>query len=224
MTQFTPIRGKKIRVTELDECGNISASSQQIVTDGFITLSLTPNVEEGTAIQVRNASGAMCVNEQGNPSFTNFGVEIEFCGVNPQMLAMVSNAEEYETISKVTGITVPEGEMTGRFALELWTGLAGGGCSDDGEASGYLLLPLVTAGSLGDLSVGGEDAITFTMTNSTTKGNNAWGTGPYKVVKDSEDEVSVLPTALDPLDHLLLTHTTVTPPANTTTPGTVPTP
>lgn len=225
MTKFTPIRGKKIRVTELDDCGAVLPTSRFIVTDGFITVTLTPNVEEGTTIQTRLASGAMCINEEGNPSFSNFGVELEFCGVDPELLTMVTNAQEYETLSEVTGFTVPEGEMTGRFALELWTGLAGAACGAGGtETSGYLLLPLVSSGSLGDITVGGEDSITFSMTNSKTKGGNAWGTGPYEVVLDGDEDPAVLPTALDPYDHLLLTLTEVAPPAVTSGATVVPVP
>ena len=218
MTTFTPIRGKKIRVTELDECGKILATSKYLVTDGFVTVTLTPNVEDGTSIQVRKASGAMCVNEQGNPSFSNFGVELEFCGVNSELLPMVSNAEEYET----TGFTVPEGEMTGRFALELWTGIAGVACGSTGEASGYLLLPLVASGTLGDVTVSGEDAITFSLTNAYTKGGNTWGKGRFKVVAGSGGSADVLPTALDSLDHLLMTYTEVAPPADTISATVVP--
>lgn len=220
---LTPIRGKRIRVTELDECGAIIASSRQAVTEGFVTVTLSAEVEDGTEIVVRNANGAICVNELGNPSFKNFGLEIEFCEVNPAILAMVTNGEEYENYAgDIAGFTVPEGEISGKFALELWTGVAGVACGDDGaEASGYLLLPLVAAGTLGDLEVGGEDAITFSLANSTTKGGNTWGVGPYDVMLDGGDPEAdppvagapaPLPTALDSMDHLLMVETFVAPP------------
>lgn len=232
---FAPILGKRIRVTELDECGALQPTSRQVVTDGFVTVTITANVEEGTEILVRNASGAICINEKAADSLKNLGVEMTLCGVNPSLLAMVTNAEEYENATgDVAGFTVPEGEITGKFALELWTGLSGQACGDGGtEASGYLLLPLVNAGTLGDLEIGGEDAINFSLANSTTKGGNAWGVGPYNVALDRGDPdadpdpippaPAPLPTALDPFDHLLLMLTEVAPPPSACEPAVVPT-
>lgn len=222
---ITPIRGKRIRITQLDDCGRLTPSSLQIVSSGFVTVSLSPKVEDGTDIQVRNANGALCINERGNPSFTGFDVEIEFCEVNPSLITMVTNAEDYEDYEgDIAGFTVPEGEITGMFALELWTGIAGVACGNSGdEASGYMLLPMIAAGTLGDLEIGGEDAITFTLSNASTRGGNTWGVGPYDVL-DDDGTPSPLPTALDPLDHFLMIETFVTPPADTTTPAPVPTP
>lgn len=223
---FTPIRGKRIRVTQLDECGAILPTSQQIVSEGFVTVSLSPQVEDGTEIQVRNANGALCVNERGNPTFTGFEVEIEFCDVDPSLISFVTNSEDYEDYAgDIAGFTVPEGEITGKFALELWTGIAGVACGDDGaEASGYMLLPLVNAGTLGDLEIGGEDAITFSLANSTTKGGNTWGVGPYDVLLDDTEEPAPLPEPLDEKDHLLMVETFVAPPAPTDSPEVVPEP
>lgn len=225
---FTPIRGKRIRVTQLDDCGAIIPTSQQIVTEGFVTVSLSPQVEDGTEITLRNASGAICISERGNPTFTGFDVEITFCDVNPSLLSFVTNAEDYEDYSgDIAGFTVPEGEITGKFALELWTGIAGVACGDDGaEASGYMLLPLINAGTLADMEIGGEDAITFGLTSASTRGGNTWGVGPYNVLLDAEEESAPapLPTALDPLDHLLMVETFVAPPPSADEPSMVPTP
>lgn len=214
-TIFTPILGKRLRVTELSDCGALMSTSRKIVTDGFVTINLTAETEDGTEIIVRNAGGAICINEKAADSFKRFTVEMEFCGVNPSLLAMVTNAEEYENAAQdIAGITVAEGEITGRFALELWTGLAGQGCGDNGEsASGYLLLPQVQSGILGDIEVGGEDAITFSLSGAYTVGGNSWGTGPYDVALDGDGDPGKLPTALDAFDHLLLLLSNVAPPA-----------
>ena len=216
---FIPILGKRIRVTKLDKCGRVPASATAdawLATDGFISVTLSSEVEEGTEIITRKADGSLCVNEKSSDSFKRFTLEMEFCGVNPSLLGMVSNAEPYvDAATEVAGITVAEGTLEKAFSFELWTGLSGASCGAGAdEASGYLLLPFVQAGVLGDIAVDGENAVTFSITGAYTKGGNGWGVGPYDVVLDnaSTPVAGKLPTALDPLDHLLLTDTGVAPP------------
>lgn len=213
MSCFIPVLGKRIRVTPLDNCGTVPVSGEQVSTNGFITLTLTSEVEDGTEIITKKADGSLCVNEMTDASFKRFTVEIEFCGVDTDLLAAVTNADQYpDAGGDSIGIVVPEGTIDKRFALELWTGLSGAACAaGEEEASGYLLLPFVAAGVLGDITVDGENAVTFSMTGAFTKGGNGWGVGPYDVVMDAGTP-GALPTALDPLDHLLLIETGVAPP------------
>lgn len=218
---FVPLLGKRIRVTELDSCGALLVGGTMLATDGFTTLTLSAEVEEGTEIIVRKASGALCVNEKMADSFKRFTVEIEFCGVNPSLLALVTNAEEYADGDDVIGFTIAEGEIAKWFALELWTGLSGVVCAPGTEeASGYILLPFVVAGVLGDVEVTGEDAITFSMTGAGTKGGNQWLVGPYDVYGGATP--GPLPEPLDPFDHFLMIETDVAPPPEACDPAPVP--
>lgn len=215
---FTPVLGKRIRATALDECGNVPASGTEnslAVTDGFISVTLSSEVEDGSEIITRKADGSLCVNEMTAPSFKRFTMEIEFCDVDPGLLSLVTNGAVYlDHAGDSAGIVVPEGTIDSKFSFELWTGLSGAACPTGvDEASGYLLLPFVNAGVLGDVEINGEDSITFSMTGAFTKGGNAWGVGPYNVVLDGGAD-ALLPTALDPLDHLLLMETGVSPPAS----------
>lgn len=214
---FIPIFGRRIRVTRLDDCGNVPSAGTPdafVATDGFVSITLTSEIEEGNEILRRKADGTFCVNELGDPFFKRFTVEMSFCDVNPDLLAIMTNAEAYEDYDlEAAGIVVPEGSISKRFALELWTGLSNEACSGTETAGGYLLLPFVAAGVLGDLEINGEDAIDFSMTGAFTKGGNNWGVGPYDVLLDGVTP-SPLPSALDPLDHLLLVRTGVAPPAS----------
>jgi len=186
---FTPLLGKRIRVVALDSCGNVPGAAtpdSMVVTDGFISISLSSEVEDGAEIVTRKASGALCVNERQANSFKRFTVEMEFCGVDPGLLSLTTNAEVYENYaSEAAGIVVPEGAIDKKFALELWTGIAGGECEPGDEASGYVLLPFVNAGVLGDLTVDGENAVSFSMTGAYTKGGNSWGVGPFEVLNNA---------------------------------------
>lgn len=214
---YIPVLGKRIRVTALDNCGTPPAAAavdSVVSTDGFISVTLTSETEDGTEIITKKASGALCVNEKQADSFKRFTVEIEFCGVDPALLALVTNAEPYlDYNDEVAGFTVGEGEINKKFALELWTGLSGQACAEGAEdASGYILLPYLNAGVLGDITIDGENAVTFSVTGAYTKGGNNWGVGPYEVVMDDTDAAAPLPLALDPYDHLLMIDTALAPP------------
>lgn len=206
---FDPIYGKMLRVSELNSCGvAIPDTGQQVTTDGFVSVSITAETEDGAEIIVRKANGAICINEKQANSFKRLTLEIHFCGVNPSLLALVSNANPYvgSTAEEILGFTLPEGELNKWFSFELWTGITGAACEPGAtEQSGYMLLPFVNAGTLGDLEITGEDAIDFSVTGAYTKGGNGWGVGLYNDVYSSGAAApSALPTPLDPFDHFLL--------------------
>lgn len=227
---YTPVLGKRIRVTPLDTCGRFDKTQHHpVATSGFVSVKLAAEVEDGTEITVRKADGSLCVNEKQSNTFKYFTLELEFCGVNPSVLDIVTNATKYlDHAGDTAGFKVAYGKIEKKFALELWTGLSGQACAAGAEdASGYLLLPFITAGTIGDIEVTGEDAITFSMTGAVTKSGNGWGTGPYDVVKKPKQggggfENAKLPTALDPLDHLLMIDTALAPPPDSDQPVTGP--
>lgn len=209
---FKPIYGKRLRAAQVGPNGQplTGSAGMNVVTDGFITLSISAEVEDGTEVLVRNASGNLCINEKAAPSLKYLGVEMEFCGVNPSLLAIMTNAEEYtNSAGDVIGFTVPEGALEKYFSLELFTGLSGH-TDEQGElSSGYFLMPFLQAGVLSEISVDGENAVTFSMSGAMTKGGNGWGFGPFPI----QGEGVGLPTALDPLDHLLIMLTQAQVPA-----------
>lgn len=216
---YRPVLGKRIRVTRLDTCGNAPASGTacaEVTTNGFISVKLSPQVESGSEIITKKADGSLCVNTKVNDNFKRFNVEIEFCGVDPDLLEIVTLSRKYNDYSaNAVGIAMGSSQASGRFALELWTGLDGQACPTGGvtEVSGYLLLPYVTEGILSDINVDSQNAISFTLTGAYTLDGNNWGTGPYNVMKNASNVDSRLPTAADPKDHLIMFMTGTTPPA-----------
>lgn len=214
MTTFAPILGRRIRVTALTAAGKLPETGDEavVITNGYITLTLSSEVEDGTEIVQRRADGSLCVNERMASSFKRFNVEAEFCGVDPALLSVLTNAEIYEGYtSDPIGFVVPEGTLTKTFALEQWTGLSGS--LANGDANGYFLLPLVQSGVLGDITTDGENAVTFSLTGAYTVGGNEWADGPFNVL-DNAGTPAKLPTPLDPLDHFLLIETDLAAPPN----------
>lgn len=218
--KLTTVRGKRFRVTKLDECGRVTSQSTFVVDDGFVSVSISAETEDGAEVLSKKFTGEMCVNERGNDTLKYLTLEAEFCGVHPDVLESLANVKPYQDYKGDTaGFTVAEGTLANTFALEIWTGLTGQACgaNENEVASGYFLLPFVVGGALSGVEWSNEDPVTFSMEGARTKGGNSWATGPYKVMHNSGTPAK-LPEALDPLDHLLVVETTVRPPEFTTAP------
>jgi len=214
MSSFNLLRGKAMRATRLNGCGIPVLGPDSVITsEGFISVALTANNTTGDAIVVTNANGKDCVNDTPTPKFNNYGAEIAFCGVNPELFTMLTgqplvldaddNPVGFRQNSKI------DVDLVG-FALELWTGTAGDACNDTGDTPyGYILLPFLKGGALGDFTVENA-AINFTLTGATTKDGSGWGVGPYDVTMDGTGEAPLA----DPIDndHLHLEIVTVPPP------------
>lgn len=216
-TCFKIVRGKRARITRLDECGNppdYGTPNSAVVTDGFISVGLTSVVETGDEITQKNANGDLCVNDKSRDQFKRWDLAISFCEVNPSLAEMVSNAIlEEDWNGDVVGIRVPEGAALESFGLELWTGVPGSDCVP-GEPTvyGYMLLPFVIPGVLGNMTV--QNGVTTFDVRGHTRGSGGWGVGPYDVVStDGAGGSGPLAVPMGSDEHHLLRTTTIAPPA-----------
>ena len=214
--QYSLVRGRAMRATRTNGCGNPTPGADSVVTsEGFISVGLTANTEAGETISVTNAAGKVCVQDEPTPKFVNYSVEINFCGVNPDLVGMLTGqplvldaqgeAVGFRMNSKI------DVDLSG-FALELWAGVAGQACDTTGATSyGYVLLPFIKGGTLGDFSIE-NGAVNFSVTGAKTKDGSGWGVGPYDVVLDATGTPSPLAEVITEGDHLHLELTSVPPP------------
>lgn len=208
------IRGKRIRVTKVDECGNAPDYGEPcsfVVTSGFVTVTLSAQIEEGEEFLQRTANGDLCINEQADHNFKRWTAEIEFCDVDPELISLLTKVTlETDESGDVVGYRSLEGTVSQRFAFELWSGIADQQCVD-GREYGYFLLPFVGGGTLGDIEIE-NDVTTFTIENAFTIGGSQWGVGPYDVVPDGAGGAGPLGTAIQPAEHHVQRLTTIAPP------------
>lgn len=216
---FPLIRGKMARITRLDACGaRVLGATSQVVTKGFVTVQLSAQTEEGEAIKVTNMNGDLCINDTPAPDFTGYNVEVNFCGVNPDLINMMSGMPivyDSQAVPQGVGFRMNTGvDLGGQgFALELWSAVPGVACVGGASSYGYMLIPFLQGGILGDFTIE-NGPVSFTMTGAKTKDGNSWGVGINNVTTNNTGVATPLKTALDPLDHLHLELVTVAPPAD----------
>lgn len=217
---LTPIRGRRYRVTRLDACGlPVYGDDAQAVTKGVVTAAFTANTTETEEIRVENSGGETCVYEPGTVSLEGHSGEITLCGMDPQFFNIITGMPVVYDINGVAvGVDVDTAVDLNDFAfgLEIWTGVASeDACGEVGEtAYGYILLPYMKGGVLGDITVE-NGAINFVITGATSRRGGQWGRGPYDVVVNEGQVAGPLLQPLSTTSTMRLMLTNVAPPADT---------
>lgn len=209
-----------MRVTALDGCGRPKPGGcATVVSEGFVSVAFTANTDTGTEISVTNAAGKVCVRDTPCPVFTGYTVEITFCEVDPDLLALVTGQQSVysQQTQDAVGFRMNSdiSACDSGFSLELWSNVPGFAC-DPGDAAaqgafGYLLVPFLQGGVLGDFTIG-NDAVSFVVSGAGTKTGSGWGVGPYDVVPDQSGAAGPLSAEIDKGDHLHIEVTNVAPP------------
>jgi hypothetical protein len=212
-----------MRVTRIDSCGRpVYGDDSVAVSKGFVSVASTANTTSVDAVTVTNANGENCVNIPEVDTPSGFAVEIEFCAVDPAILALMTGQEVRLSAdgSEIVGFTLNSKVdlINQGVALEVWAGVVGDdlACADPASSGlpsvGYMLWPKLKGGYLSDFTVA-QGAIDFTLTGAATQDGTYWGVGPYDVVLDADGDPGPLNKELDPYDFFVHEFTTVQPPA-----------
>lgn len=219
---FPLIRGRRMRVTRLDGCGNIDTTTDptgaMVVTDGFVSVAATAQITEAEAIEVTNANGKICARDPGSPDFNGYALEITFCDVQPCTFEIMTGQDPVvDAAGQTIGFKMNSSvDQTAKaFALEIWAGVPGEACTTTGGGSyGYVLFPFIGAGTVGDFTIENA-AINFVVSGANTKDGNVWAQGPYDVLMEDVAGTPTpgpLPDPLDANDHLYVVYTELEPP------------
>lgn len=217
---FPIINGRVVRGTILDQCGVPAYGDYVSVTsEGFVSVAVTANYDDGTAIQVRNANGRFCVNKAAVAELLNLGVTVVFCGVDPDFYTALTGFPKLvdPLTGKTIGFKVDRSVSPGdtKAALEVWSDATdSAGCSVDDEFPyAYQLWPFLQGGKFSDYTIE-NNAVNFTVTNMLSLDDAGWLAGPYLVMTDDEGDPDVLSGdfIVGADDHEVIFRTVVPPP------------
>ncbi len=179
------VKGRRMRLTALDECGNPDTASQcgSIVTSGFISVTWSDEIETGEEFTQKNAWGDFCIAEKDADRVKWTNITIAMCEIDPEILVMIGGAVPNENATgDLIGAFFTRDPNPLAFAIEVWTKKAGTDACAPGGGSpewGYFAGFNVRNGMLdGDLTL--ENApLALSLKGELYGASDAWGVGPY---------------------------------------------
>lgn len=185
---FKPVRGKVIRATLLDACGNPDAGANSVSVSKDVTqVAINEVTEEGTNVRERNFGGEMCIVDDAFTEIIGYDTDIDFCGVDPGLITLLTGQSPVvNAVGDIVGFDIGSDVDLDSFgfALEVWSRLTGASCAPGGARPwGYTLFPFIKGGRLSNFAFT-NGAVQFTLRGARTRIGNGWGSGPYDVDRD----------------------------------------
>lgn len=228
MAVFPVVKGTRLRATKVNSCGlPVEGPANYVVTDGFVSVQLSPVMQEAEELEQRNAEGRVCVADRTPPERKYYNLTVQLCQVNTCLISLFNGWEqELDYAGDSVGFRDQKKvESDYGVALEIW---AGGRADDDcptpanddifeaaesGKNYGYFLM-FGTEFTLGDIEIAASVA-NFTL-NGITMAGPQWGKGPWNVVPtDAINTAGRLLTPIGADQHFSVQRTPIAPPAIT---------
>lgn len=187
---YAQVRGRVIRVTRLDACGNPDPGASAVVVSKRIsTVTIDEETDDGTNIRERNFADELCIVDDAFTTVIGYTADIALCGVDPDLITLLTGQPIVKNAKgDVVGFdatSTVDLDSFG-FALEVWSRLAGSACDPSGNRKwGYTPFPFLKGGRLGGFSFE-NGAVQFTISGAKTRDGNGWGVGPYDVDRDAQ--------------------------------------
>lgn len=176
-----PVQGLALRVARLDATGATPTGAQNsFVTESFIRLSASPEIQTGTSITTTAANGKNCLDRKDPPTYRWWNVELEICGAPPELLELIAGALLVTDGGDNVGWGVPKlGEVFAEdgVSVELWSYAIGDDNTADAVTPYYrYALPRTYGWTLGEVAI--ENGARNQKFTGTAIENSEWGDGP----------------------------------------------
>jgi hypothetical protein len=213
---YAQVRGRVIRVTRLDACGNPDPGASAVVVSKRVsTVTIDEVTDDGTNIRERNFGDELCIVDDAFTQIIGYTADIALCGVDPDLVSLLTGQPVVTNAAgDIVGFdatTTVDLDSFG-FAIEVWSRIANSACDPSGfRPWGYTVFPFLKGGRLGGFSFE-NGAVQFTISGAQTRDGNGWGVGPYDVDRDDVSAPAPLNTPLGENTHYRNILVTLDPP------------
>lgn len=175
------IKGKVVRLTRLDDCGNVvEGACTTVVSECFVSVTLSGEFEAGDEYIQKSAWGELCINDKDPDILKRVNVSIQFAELNPDALDIITGANPVLSGYNTIGASWGTAQNESSFALEVWTKRTGVDCTTGASQEwGYFVVPYVRNGKIdGDLAIE-NSALTLTVMGEGFPAPASWDESPY---------------------------------------------
>lgn len=228
MAEFPVVKGYTLRATKINSCGRPeSGAANRLVTEGFVSFNLTPEMKAAEQLEQTNAAGKVCVKDRTPPERKWWNIEATLCNVNTELITLFTGWEQVVDFDDLPIGIRDRDTVEGDYgvALEVWTGGEGDddcpipttdsifSANASGKQYGYLLLGGKEF-TLGNIEIGAAVS-TFTI-SGISLAMPQWGRGPYNVAAiNSDGDAGRLLAPTGKKEHITLFRTPIAPPEAT---------
>jgi hypothetical protein len=169
-----------VRITKVDDNGNVIAGSNSYVTDKPISISVNANNEAGNSFSVRNGCGCGIARRKFPDTFNYWELTLQMATLEPQMIAFMTGGATIEDGADVVGVAFPSSlacdEASPAVAFEFWAEHVVGSGLDATYPYFHWVFPSTTW-VIADNTF--EEGPAQPSLNGTSQTNANWGEGPY---------------------------------------------
>lgn len=122
------LHGLAVRVTQLQADGSHIANSQMYTTDNLVKFDFNPDIEAGTEVSDKNASGNVAVTFRMPDVIKRLTMDLEVVYPDPELEVLVSGGSTYVSgTSNIMGMQYPPLNIAGVLnqvngvSVEIWT-------------------------------------------------------------------------------------------------------
>lgn len=116
--------GCSLRVARLNADGSLDFGANGLyVSDALLTLSITPNIEEGDEFRIKNACGALCVNVKDCDRLARLDLTMGLCYPDPELLELLVGNSNVLTDGDAVGWALPPlgaSDCPSGVSVEVW--------------------------------------------------------------------------------------------------------
>lgn len=175
------INGVVVRATRLNADGTVMVGEQNsYVMKSFISLSFTPEYEEGEELTQKDASGAVCTTFRSPDTLKRVNLELSICEPDPEFTELVSGGLLLQDENESTvGWAAPEIGVDANpngVAIEVWSNAIQGGKRAANNPYWRWLFPYAILRQSGDRVI--ENGLLANSFEGWAVGNAPFGAGP----------------------------------------------
>jgi hypothetical protein len=174
------ISGSVIRVTRLEANGNLATgASASYIAKSVISLSMTPEYEDGDEFVQKNAAGEVCVTFKSPDTLKRVALEIAICNPDPEFTEIISGGSLLTTGGQSVGWAAPlvgTDALPNGVAIEIWSKAVVDGRQAGTNPYWHWVFPYAVLRQGGDRTI--ENDILATSFEGWSLGNAGFGDGP----------------------------------------------